>query len=401
MSDDADFLATYMDYTKKQESPGEFHLFTAMTLVGAALGRKCYMNRGYYKLYPNFFTILVAGSARCRKSTAINIGIDLIKAVPTLKVVKGKTTPERFIQEIEPVSGNGASINVLVHSSELSVFLSKQQYSEPLIHLLTDLYDCPNEWTYKTKNKGENTLRDVFLAIIAATTPDGVSKGIPPSALEEGFASRVLFVYRADTDRRNAMPELTEEEVCQREYLRIMLTEIGQMEGEFKLEQDAREWFIEWYNNMEQPSDKRMQGFFGRKHDHLLRFGMVMAASSKRMLINIKDLEGALTSVELIETTAPQAFSEIGGDQNTTFMSRAIVTLQRRKRIAHSELLRLLYPLRADMFKAIMETLIESCFVKRDETRPNIYIWLGDDEKGGGSSGGSGPDTEGPDIGPR
>jgi len=383
-----DFLATYMDYTKKQESPGEFHLFTAMTLVGAALGRKCYMNRGYYKLYPNFFTILVAGSARCRKSTAINIGVDLVKAVPTLKVIKGKTTPERFIQEIEPVSGTGASINVLVHSSELSVFLSKQQYSEPLIHLLTDLYDCPNEWTYKTKNKGENTLRDVFLAIIAATTPDGVSKGIPPSALEEGFASRVLFVYKADTDRRNAMPELTDEEVMQREYLRILLVQIGEMAGEFKLTQEAREWFINWYNQMEAPADKRMHGFFGRKHDHLLRFGMVLAASEQRMGIQLRDLEAALTSVELIETTAPQAFSEIGGDQNTTFMSRAMVTLQRRKRIAHSELLRVLYPLRADIFKAIMETLIESCLVKRDESKPNIYIWLGE------TDGTPGADTE-------
>jgi len=375
-----DFLSTYMDYTKKQESPAEFHLFTAMTLVGAALGRKCYINRGYYKLYPNFFTILVAGSARCRKSTAINIGVDLVKAVPTLKVVKGKTTPERFIQEIEPASANGASINVLVHSSELSVFLSKQQYSEPLIHLLTDLYDCPNEWTYKTKNKGENTLREVFLAIIAATTPDGISKGIPPSALEEGFASRVLFVYRADTDRRNAMPELTPAELDQREYLRIMLVQIGEMAGEFTLAPEAREWFVDWYNEMEAPVDRRMQGFFGRKHDHLLRFGMVLAASERGMVITKDHLVGALTSVELIETTAPQAFSEIGGDYSTPFQARAITVLQRPKRITPSELLTLLYPLRAEGFKEIIETLIQSNLVKRDESQPNIYIWLGPSE---------------------
>jgi hypothetical protein len=382
------FLDMYMEYTRKQESPAEFHLFTAMTLVGAALGRKCYMNRGYYKLYPNFFTILVAGSARCRKSTAINIGVELVKSVPTLKVIKGKTTPERFIQEIEPVSGTGASINVLVHSSELSVFLSKQQYSEPLIHLLTDLYDCPNEWTYKTKNKGENTLRDVFLAIIAATTPDGVSKGIPPSALEEGFASRVIFVYKADTDRRNAMPELSEDEISLREYLRLFLMDIGQMEGEFKLNADARAWFIKWYNGMQPPADKRMEGFFGRKHDHLLRFSMVIASSQRRMIIDPDDLEAALMSVNTIETTAPGAFAEIGGDQNTPFLSRAITTLQRRKRIAHSELLRLLYPIRADVFRGIMETLIEGCYVKRDESAPNIYIWLGSED---------GKNSEGPD----
>jgi hypothetical protein len=369
------FLELYLKYTQKQESPAEFHLFTAMTIVGAALGRKCWMDRGYYKLYPNFFTILVAGSARCRKSTAIGIGVDLLKAVPTTKVVKGKTTPERFIKEIEP--DTAGPLNILVHSSELSVFLTKQQYGEPMIHVLTDLYDCPSEWTYKTKNKGENTLRDVFLAIIAATTPDGVSKGIPPSALEEGFASRVIFVFRADTDRRNAIPELTQEEQDMRQELCIMLSKIGEIEAEFKLTPEARAWFIEWYNKMTPPADKRLEGFFGRKHDHLLRFGMVFAASKMLTVIEQEHLEAALLALENIEQNAPGAFAEIGGDQSTQFLTRAITLMQRSIRVSHSELLRKLYPIRADGFKVIVETMIEGGYIKRDESHPSIYVWIG------------------------
>jgi hypothetical protein len=369
------FLDLYLKYTRKQESPAEFHLFTAMTIVGAALGRKCWINRGYYKLYPNFFTILVAGSARCRKSTAIGIGVDLLKAVPTTKVIKGKTTPERFIKEIEPVASG--PLNILVHSSELSVFLTKQQYGEPMIHVLTDLYDCPPEWTYKTKNKGENTLRDVFLAIIAGTTPDGVSKGIPASALEEGFASRVIFVFKADTDRRNAIPELTQEEQDLRQELCIMLSRIGEINTEFKLSDEARAWFIEWYNNMTPPADKRMEGFFGRKHDHLLRFGMVFAASTMTTIIEKEHLEAALLALENVEVSTPGAFSEIGGDQNTQFLTRAITLMQRSIRVSHSELLRKLYPIRADAFKVIVETMIEGGYIKRDESRPNMYVWIG------------------------
>ena len=376
MSSDS-FLDLYLRYTAKQESPAEFHLFTAMTVVGAALGRKCWINRGYYKLFPNFFTILVAGSARCRKSTAINIGVDLLKAVPTTKVVKGKTTPERFIKEIEPETANGRPLNILVHSSELSVFLTKQQYGEPMIHVLTDLYDCPSEWPYKTKNKGENMLRDVFLAIIAATTPDGVSKGIPPSALEEGFASRVIFVFRADTDRRNAIPELTQEEQDLRKELCVFLAKIGELEGEYTLTPESRTWYIDWYNQMTPPADKRLEGFFGRKHDHLLRFAMIFAASKMLKVIEVEHLEAALLALENVERNAPGAFAEIGGDQHTQFLTRAITLMQRRSRVTHSELLRVLYPIRADAFKVIVETMIEGGYIKRDETRPNIYCWIG------------------------
>jgi hypothetical protein len=372
------FLELYMTYTSKQESPAEFHLFTAMTIVGAALGRKCFIDRGYYQLYPNFFTILVAGSARCRKSTAIGIGVELLKSVATTKVVSGKTTPERFIKEIAPATTTDAPLNMLVHSSELSVFLTKQTYGEPMIHVLTDLYDCPSEWHYKTKNRGDDFLRNVFLCILAATTPDGVSKGIPASALEEGFASRVLFVFKPDTDRRNAIPVLTQEEKDMKLELVAWLVRIGELDGEFKLDAEATEWFVEWYNQMTPPTDKRMEGFYGRKHDHLLRLGMVFAAARLEMTITKEYLEAALLALENVEATAPGAFAEIGGDNTTTFLSRAATLVQRSVRISHSELLRKCYPCRADSFKVIVETLIENGWMKRDESHPSIYVFTGD-----------------------
>jgi len=371
------FLDKYLRYTSKQESPAEFHLWVAMTIVAAALGRKCFINRGYYRLFPNLFTILVAGSARCRKSTSINIGMPLLKGVPTTRVVSGKITPEKFIEEIAPVAG-GSPPNILVHSGELSVFLTKQQYGEPLIHILTDMYDCPKEWAYKTKNRGQVLLNDLFLCIIAATTPDGIAKGIPASALEEGFASRVLFVYQADTSRRNAMPSLSDEEDRLGQALAEELAEIGKLEGEFTLDKEARAWFIDWYETkLVAPADKRLEGFYGRKHDHLLRIGMILAGSAHSLVIEQAQLEAALLALEGVEQNAPSALAEIGGDQITQFLTRAVVLCERSRRISHSELLRKLYPCRADTFKIIVETMIDGGYIKRDEARPQIYVWLG------------------------
>jgi Protein of unknown function (DUF3987) len=374
---DESFLDMYLRYTEKQESPAEFHLWVGITMVAAAMGRKCYIERGYYRLYPNLFTILVAGSARCRKSTAIKIGVSLLQGVPTTRVISGKITPEKFIEEIGPPKGGTAIPNVLVHSGELSVFLTKQQYGEPLIHILTDMYDCPDSWSYKTKNRGEVTLSDLFLCIIAATTPDGVSRGIPPSALEDGFASRVLFVYKEDTSRRNAMPSLTPEEHEVRLELVNKLAEIGTMSGEFTLNDDARAWYIHWYENMKPPADKRMEGMWGRKHDHLLRVAMVLCGAAGNKVIEQHQLEAALLALEAVEENTHHALNEIGGDNNTQFLTRAATMVQRRVRIGHSELLRSVYPCRADVFKNIVETLIESGFMDRDVHKPDMYVWNG------------------------
>lgn len=372
------FLDQYLAYTRKQESPEMFHLWTGISILAAALGRKCWIDKGYYRLYPNLFTILVAGSARCRKSTALNLGIELLRQVETTKIVGGKITPEKFLEEIAPANKDDDPPNILVHSSELSVFLTKQNYGEPLIHILTDLFDCPDTWAYKTRNKGEIHLRNVFVSIIAATTPDGIALGVPPSALQEGFASRVLFVFQPDTDRRNALPRLSAEEKELKNHLADMLIARGKFSGEFRMVQDAEDWYVDWYSKMTPPADKRLEGMFGRKHDHLLRLAMVFAASSDRMIIDVDDMLAANMCVDFLETCAPGAFSELGGDDKTPMLSRARQMMQRRKRMTHSELLRLLYPCRADTFRVIVETLIESGEIMRDQERSNIYVYRGE-----------------------
>jgi len=344
-----------------------------MTVVAAALGRKCYLDKGYYKLYPNLFTLLVAGSARCRKSTAINIGVSLLEKVAGCRVVSGKITPERFINEIAPDPG-AVSPSILVHSSELSVFLTKQQYGDPLISILTDMYDCPDTWSYKTKNAGETNLKDLFLCIIAASTPDGIANSIPQAALTEGFASRVLFVFQEDTSKRNALPTLSEEERALRIELISELAEIHKMAGPFTLSSEGRAWYVEWYENARPPDDKRLEGMFARKHDHLLRLAMILAAGFGTMIIDVSHLQAADMALSDIEILAPQALREIGGDIHTSFMSRAETMIRRRQRITHSELLRSLYPLTGEDMRKIIDTLISAELIERDPERGNVYV---------------------------
>src|SRR3990167_6116197 len=72
------WLASYLEYTSEQESPTEFHLWTSMAILSATLGRHVWIDRGYYTTFPNLFIILVAGSAKCRKSVSTHMGLDLL-----------------------------------------------------------------------------------------------------------------------------------------------------------------------------------------------------------------------------------------------------------------------------------------------------------------------------------
>lgn len=380
-----------MEYTAQQESPDDFHLWTACTILAGVLGRKCFLNRGFYQIYPNLFTLLVAGSAKCRKSTAIDIGIPFLEDIPGLLperkgvlIVDGKITPERFIRKIaaesfhDPSDLRRKAPSIFVHADELSVFLTKQSYGEPLIHILTRLFSCPDRFPYETESKGIAELHDVFICILAATTPDGVAKGIPESALQEGFASRLIVVFADRSTRSNAFPELSARELELRRCLRAIILDRATVRGEFTLSPEAKEWFINWYDTVyrnEEPMDHRLAGMHGRKHDHILRVAMLWAGSFRRKEIYIGDLEAALAMVEKIEATAPRAFFEMGGDDNTIHLNRMMAIMKRFRIIDHSSLLRKMYPCTADRVRLLIETGIQGGWLTRDPTKSNFYIF--------------------------
>ena len=48
------------DYTKNVESPIEFNLLTAITIIGMSSIRATHLNYGTFRVYPNFYSLLVA-----------------------------------------------------------------------------------------------------------------------------------------------------------------------------------------------------------------------------------------------------------------------------------------------------------------------------------------------------
>lgn len=381
------WLRTYLRYTEKHEAPELFHFWVGVSLISAVLGRKAYFKKGYYLLYPNFFVVLVAGSARCRKSTAIEIGAQLLQDIPTVRITSGKTSTERFIvDQIWDGTKTKSQPASYVKADELSVFLTKDQQGDKLIDVLTKLFDCPREFPYRTLSKGELILKEPYVTIIAGTQPSSLAKVLPDTAFGGGFASRIMFVYQADTPRRNALPELSSEEELMGLELKKRLEELAEVTGEYYLVPEAKQFYKEWYNKMEQPDDDKLDGFFGRKADHVLRLCMVLRASQGQGFdIQLKHVQASIGSLDSIESLMLPAFHDVGrapehkgnADRTMRYLHKAGA-----QGLAHSQILKKLYGyLDGQQFRVLIDTLMQNGMVGTNPNAPRFYLCLCDECK--------------------
>ena len=68
-------IDSYLRYAQPQESPTDFHLWTLISMIAAALGRNSFVSMGMFETFPNMYIILVGESAITHKSTAIKMGL--------------------------------------------------------------------------------------------------------------------------------------------------------------------------------------------------------------------------------------------------------------------------------------------------------------------------------------
>ena len=148
------WLDTYIEYTRNQESPTSFHEWSALCLLSAAVGRNVWIPRIKYTIFPNIFVILVAGSAKCKKSTAIKIGERILKSTTEPPMIFAqRVTTEALINSLEMNKVEGQCAGIII-ADELSVFMAAGSKESGIIPMLTTLYDSPDEWTYHTVGRG-------------------------------------------------------------------------------------------------------------------------------------------------------------------------------------------------------------------------------------------------------
>lgn len=348
------FVKRYLDYVANTETPRIMHIWAALSGVSACMGRRCWLPFGTGNIWPNMYIVLT-GAPALRKSTAFTIMAKLLRAntsvrfapddtggarqglIAAMAKINGKTDNDddaEIIARLEDVSNRQAhnpssvTLDDLSHTlAELgtlnldtrdpySMFIAASELNSvlgegntQLLTFLQKMYDGdPYKYQLKTTT---HELKEALLGIIGATTPDQIALALPPEAVGQGFTSRAIFVY-ADKKhaRRIARPSLDPK--AEMEIGGIYSTVYNQFEGAFTEDPVAANHMDELYERGIVISDPRFVYYAERRHTHLQKVAMALAASRCEMTIRDVDVNFADQLLLYTEAGMPDALGEYG-----------------------------------------------------------------------------------------
>ncbi len=385
-----DWISSYIECTSKSKSPTEFHVWSAICLIAAALQRKVWVEKNYYKIYPNMFIFLVGGPG-VGKGTAINFALSefLYKSQDVSlmsdwlsgpKLIKDFASSERTVMTQQGRVYTHCSITAAVR--ELGVFLRRDNLE--FQKLLCELYDCQDKWEYGTKHFGTDPLRNIWFNFIAGVTNRWVMDNITIESLEEGFASRVIFVNSDNVKYGKVFDPLTDFQQKLRDDLFHDFSVMSKMYGRIRFDDDAREYIEDWWSNFNPTIKKQpymFQGYYNRKETHLIKLSVISMASAGRETVSLNDVIGAKKMIDYIEPAMFSLFSATGRSPKAPAIDLILKTLETYDGVGvpHKELKALLIKdIDTSIFEEVVENMLSAGFVayKKDKYSNNMHYHL-------------------------
>lgn len=319
------WLRAYGEYTADNEAPESFHLWVGLSMIAGALRRNVLIEMQHYDVLSNLFIVLVAPPGTARKTTALKIGRNVLKDVPGIHFTTKASSPAALIKQFTDLpEKDQQSLTCIAY--ELGTFFSTS--SAEMVDITTDLYDGNPDWDKQTIGRGVEKITKPWLNFAAATTPQWLGDYMSPTAVEGGFVSRTVFVY--EDQRKLSSPRPTPQPHLKllRKELINDLTHISTLAGEYTLDKEAGDFYDDWYLDparFPRIIDSRISGYYERKHIHVLKVAMGLAAAERdELVITTPDIELALMLLGNTEPGMKRSFSSVGRNIYATDYERIL-----------------------------------------------------------------------------
>lgn len=331
------WLDVYIQYTTSQQAPERYHKWIGISTIASALGRNVFMDRGYFKLFPNLYTGLV-GPTGITKTTAANIGSSMLNDVSKLKpqlcieLMRGRITSYYLYEWFNQVSSAQKDCICSIYAPEMKNFLSELNKTD-MVTLLTDFYECPDDPEYRTKGGGSLKFRNVCINLLICTTPEWLITGTSSDEIAGGFTGRFIYIF-ADTDERSiAFPEDFLTPKIQRIRLDLVtdLMHMATLNGQFVMTDQARAEFILWYDQRKSEwKDERLIGYYARKGTLVLKLCMILSISRSDTLVIDEDiLHDSWKLLKQTEEVMGGVFSGLVSDPSLRYKDYVLALLAR------------------------------------------------------------------------
>jgi len=222
-----ELIKTYVqEISKRTDADRLIILMAVLSSMSAVIGRRAYIPEGEYftRLYCNIWSLTQSLSGSF-KTTALNKGCRIawqieaklrakINALKQQKKSEKETPSLKFIeQEIRELQAQScilpnrmscegllellaAGQAGLIPLSEFGVWLDSMQKSHNtgMKPLFTDLFDVPQQYSYKTKSGGYLIINWPFISICGMSTPEWIQDHISLKDVSTGFFARFLLL---------------------------------------------------------------------------------------------------------------------------------------------------------------------------------------------------------------
>lgn len=362
----SDWLKAYTAFTSASEAPLDFHFWTGVSTIAACLRKQVWRDELYFKWTPNFYIIFVGPAGIVTKSTTLNLGFRLLEKVPGVRFGPDSMTWHGLGKEFEaafeyfqipglldPATKQPLLIGqspLTCSVSELGTFLKPDD--KALVSFLTDIWDGKDRpFRHKTQDGAGIEIKNPWLNIIGATTPEWIQNNFPVSFLSEGIGSRIIFVYSDQKRHYVAYPSRTvKKDTFADDEKKLIedLVEISKLKGHFELTDAAFAWGEQWYldlkNRPTSLASGRYSSYLARKQTHMHKLAMILAVStSDTLVIDQKHLEAANTILSGTERSMMRVFESVGAVDEAKHLAELIPYVRAYKWIPAPDLYRLVF----------------------------------------------------------
>lgn len=288
------------------------------------LERKVWIKTSRGPLYPNMYTVLVAPPG-VGKGVSLSTMDAYWRGLKDLKVAPTSLTKAAIVDALRDAQRHIISPTALepyldfnslqVISPELGVLLPS--WENDMMNTLTQIYDGVQYDERRRTNALKFEIPRPQINLLAATTPNYLQHLLPEGAWNQGFTSRVLFVYAGQQPVVDLFAENAFEEVLDKN-LRADLSVIFNRVGAMRMEPSAQTAFTNWHlrGGPPQPDHPKLEHYLTRRSAHLLKLMMVVAharAEGDSFTIYMHDYQKALDWFLEVEAQIPDIFRSMSG----------------------------------------------------------------------------------------
>jgi hypothetical protein len=391
------WIEQLMATTKEMESPTSFWYWSALASISAVMKDSVWLSRGgAYKLYPNIYVMLLAGSAM-KKGPPIGLAKEIVKLVGNTKVIVGRSSIQGILKELGTIqsSPNGKVDKKSAGFIVASEFSSSLVEDPAAFNCLTDLYDRHyNIGEWKSLLKSESfSLRDPTVSMLVATNDPHLRDFVKEKDIYGGFFGRMFIIKEEQVSRLNSLVDDLENPPVPTflaEYLKILAKLNGPFASISKTVPGILydEWYNDFYSTVRKQAIEDKTGTIGRFGDSVLKVAMLLSLSERPELsITKRAMEEAIGICEKLISGVRKATDFRGGmaqyaDQKALIMQELLNRPERK--IARAALLKKYWMhFNSDELDIIMRSFDESGTIKPHSEGNNFiyempeHVWTG------------------------